>query len=421
MRPVALRHAIAHREERGQILVIVAGGLLAMIAMVGLVIDGGHAWGRQRQTQNGADAIAKAGATQILEWLDGATVTGGDVGCAVENTAGENGVQLELVQYTEWDGSLMGTIPACGNTTPVPAEAQGVRAVAREDFDTFLMQVVGFDQLTARADAIAVVGPITGTSPALPVTFPQTMGMCDDTGNVYTIRDWDEENDESGPAAQPGQWDPYEILPTTATLSSTNLAIIPLCTTAPGSVGWLEFNCGNLAEEVAGPCDFFATIPGWVQTQSGNVNNLEDELAGYHGDQPGIYEPETSTTDTDTDQRTKLPIHATTCESNPGVSDTDGDGDMDLNLCPSGSWSGEGNNLYYGIPFWVGFVLDEAYVGGSDRECQQDFGQPQLVRPSGFVGCLKGWFVKRIGPPDEVSIGDVNPGDPVDLGVTLIN
>ena len=43
---------------------------IGLIAMVGLVIDGGYAWGRQRITQNGADAIAKAGSVVILEWLD---------------------------------------------------------------------------------------------------------------------------------------------------------------------------------------------------------------------------------------------------------------------------------------------------------------------------------------------------------------
>ena len=48
------------RDERGQVLVIVAGALVALIAMVGLVIDGGYAWGQQRDTQNGADAAAKA-------------------------------------------------------------------------------------------------------------------------------------------------------------------------------------------------------------------------------------------------------------------------------------------------------------------------------------------------------------------------
>ena len=89
--------------------------------------------------------------------------------------------------------------------------------------------------------------------------------------------------------------------------------------------------------------------------------------------------------------------------------------------CPGGQWDGQGENLDFGVPFWVAFVLDEAHVQGSDNECEDPPGNPQLVNPDGLLGCLKGWFVERIGPPDSVSIGDVNPGDEVDLGVTLIN
>ena len=59
--PVLTRRSTA-RSEQGQVLVIVAVGLLAMIAMVALVVDGGHAWGQQREAQNGADASSEAGA-----------------------------------------------------------------------------------------------------------------------------------------------------------------------------------------------------------------------------------------------------------------------------------------------------------------------------------------------------------------------
>src|ERR687895_2370317 len=95
------RHA--ERDERGQVLVIVAGGLLVIVGMVGLVIDGGYAWGRQRETQNGADSISKAGSVVILQWLDGEAKDAGDVGCAVERLAEEMDVDLEDVQFTRFD------------------------------------------------------------------------------------------------------------------------------------------------------------------------------------------------------------------------------------------------------------------------------------------------------------------------------
>jgi hypothetical protein len=392
--------------------------------MIGLVIDGGYAWGRQRSTQNGADAISKAGAIVVLEWLDEQPKVIGDVGCAVELAEAENGVEIERVEFTDHTGALIGVeVPACGTPGDIPPTAQGVRAVASQTFDTFLMSVIGFEQLTARANATAIVGPITGSGVGLPVTFPQTMALCDQSGATHTIRDWDEP-DFDGTGEGDGVWTPYEILPQGATLDDTNLAIIPLCTTAPGSVGWLDYGCGNLEEQILDPCDIFVPIPGWVETHTGNINCCEDELATYHGDEPGFYEEDGVDTDGDYDVPVKLPIHTTTCEEapNPETFDSDADGDDDsLTPCPGGQWDGQGNNLDYGVPFWVAFVLDEAHVQGSDNECEEEPGNPQLVNPSGLIGCLKGWFVQRIGPPDAVSIGDVNPGEQVDLGVTLIN
>lgn len=417
-----IQRSRAHRaDERGQVLVIVGVGLVALIAMVGLVVDGGYAWGRQRITQNGADSVAKAGAVVILEWLGGETKTMGDVGCATERSATEHNVENEEIEFTDHQGNLLGIpVPACapGGGGLMPADAQGVKAVARQEFDTFLMGIVGIRDLTARADATAVVGPILGTGVALPVTFPQTLTVCDTNEETYTIEDW-------GEIGGANTWEPYEILPDpgvnpAGVPTASNLAIIPLCTTAPGSVGWLDFGCGNLAETISNPCDSYFPIPTWIQTQTGNVNSLENVLAAYHGNEPGVYEPEGS--DPDADHRVQLPIHITTCESDAGVSDTDGDGINELNPCPAGQWtSGQGNNLYYGVPFWVGFVLDEAHVQGGDAECEQPAGTPQLVNPGGGVGCLKGWFVQRHAPPTDVGIGDINPGDDLDIGVVLIN
>ena len=45
--------ATSVRQERGQILVIVGLGMVALIAMVGLVIDVGFGWAHQREAQNG--------------------------------------------------------------------------------------------------------------------------------------------------------------------------------------------------------------------------------------------------------------------------------------------------------------------------------------------------------------------------------
>lgn len=56
-----------HRQsERGQIVVLFAGFLVALVAMAGLVLDGGGAFAQRRAEQNAADLAALAGGTVQL-------------------------------------------------------------------------------------------------------------------------------------------------------------------------------------------------------------------------------------------------------------------------------------------------------------------------------------------------------------------
>ena len=270
------------RDPRGQILVIVAAGMLVFIAMVGLVIDGGNAWGQQRETQNAADSAAKAGAVSSSTTSAAPPMTDGDVGCAVEDAAADNDAEIESAEYTNHEGAPYDpSVPVggCGAGGGIPPGRQGVRAVATKDFDTYLMTVVGVSELTATTDATAVVGQVETMCPlsvgcaVLPVTFPRTMDTCDGTNSRIV-----------------GQ-DEWELLdPEEDTLDATNLVIVPLCTTGPGSVGWLDFGCGNLAQTITHPenCEVSFPIPAWLDTQSGNANNLETELNDYAGTEPGV-------------------------------------------------------------------------------------------------------------------------------------
>ena len=62
-----IRPARHDRErERGQILVLFALSAIALIAMVGLVLDGGGAFAQRREEQNGADLAALAGANAYM-------------------------------------------------------------------------------------------------------------------------------------------------------------------------------------------------------------------------------------------------------------------------------------------------------------------------------------------------------------------
>lgn len=396
----------AHPAARGQVLVIVAMGMIVIVAMVGLVIDGGYAWTRQRDTQNGADAVAKAGTVVVQHLLagDNPTPTDLDVACAAESAAASNGVVIEAAEYTDFQGEPLVPPVAVGTCSgvglPIPTGAQGVKARTSETFATFLMPVIGIPQLTAVADATAVVGALEALGGALPVTFPESSQVCDRVDPVdFTIRADDGD----------GTWEPYEIIDE-ADADSTNLAIVPLCDIAPGSVGWLDWDCGqNLAQSIDDPCEIFIPIPAWVHTQTGNVNALEDELNLFAGNVPGTPEPE--------DSVVALPVHDFTCDQD--IPDPDPTSD-----CPSfPTWSGNGNLLHYHIPYWIGFKLDGAFTGGNDPECGDPPGSPEIDNPDppGKVGCLKGWFVDQFAAPGPISIRPIGVGDDGLLTVTLIN
>ena len=60
------RTASRTRADDGQIIVIFALGLISLIAMVGLVLDGGSTYAQRRGQQNAADLAALAGANEYL-------------------------------------------------------------------------------------------------------------------------------------------------------------------------------------------------------------------------------------------------------------------------------------------------------------------------------------------------------------------
>ena len=101
-----------HRtHEAGQALVIMAIAIVAVIAGVGLIIDGGNAWAQQRISQNGNDASAEAGAVVLANYLSNAVVPpsgwDGAVDAAVLDAADRNGIDVETAYYTDICGTLL--------------------------------------------------------------------------------------------------------------------------------------------------------------------------------------------------------------------------------------------------------------------------------------------------------------------------
>src|SRR4026208_98714 len=86
MRGRTVFHSRSRRRQAGQVIPITALAMIALIGGVALILEGGNAYAHQRETQNGADAAANAGATVLAQYIGGTTKTDADVVASV-NTA----------------------------------------------------------------------------------------------------------------------------------------------------------------------------------------------------------------------------------------------------------------------------------------------------------------------------------------------
>ena len=368
-----------HRREQGQIIVVFALGLVALVAGVGLIVDGGNAYAQQRAVQNGADAGANAGSVVLAQRLGGATKTDADVATAVTSSAGLNAITASAY-YTNVSGQ---PIDASGNATTaalaaqvgnasnaIPPNAQGVHVGGNRTFGTTFAKVVGLNNFTASGEAIAVTGRLEGGH-FLPVIFPVNITDCSGNGNLGLPKDqW--------PISQPGT-PPNHPLGTEY--------IVPLCKTGGGSFMVLDLDGtkNNCASEVTNPPAIqWDTFP--VSVDSDNGNNCAKQMVDAVNALSGSI--------------VLIPI----CDNN------------DCNT------SG-GSHAQYHVTGVVAFYID--YMDDSNNQnnsnCQSHTsasGQVlQTISGNGSSSCIAGWFVHFIttGP---VGSGPVGNGDAI--GIQLI-
>jgi hypothetical protein len=380
----------AHSGSAGQALVVMAIAMVAIIAGVGLIIDGGNAWAQQRITQAGNDASAEAGATMINRfYAKQPTPTGGwdaAVNQAILATATNNAITIPVAYYTDICGTLLrpdgtkavseadaavvgasltGDLPTNNGTDPdcpsgLIGPVSGVRVGASKTFGAFVSHIVGISSMTANTTATAVSGLLQGTCSAasgcvvLPVTAPVTVVTCDGSNNpVSTTNEW----------------------PSFTTVK------IPLCKNGPGNVGWLDWTpkgggTPELINSILTPNNPPISLPSWnYVSDTGNVNSagVENALNTYIG------------------QVVLFPLFDLTCGSDPDLSKT--------GVAPNYGCSdigGNGSNQWYRFPAFGAFLLEHAYINGSNKaEC--DTG-------NGATSCLVGQFV------DFQTTGTVGPG-----------
>jgi hypothetical protein len=437
------------RRQGGQTLVLLALALVAMLAVTGLIIDGGNAYAQQRGTQNGADAASEAGAVVLAQNVKQINASGiplddADVLAAMNASAAANRIKPftiaagnSVAHYTDFRGNLLqpsgdpttdpslaaqvgsGAIPPCNDTTTCldVGVASGVRAAAIRDFQALVSGIIGFSQFTATSIATAVAGYTAAPCDAeegcalLPVTFSTTQSSCDGSGDaVYDpLAEWLDSQPPEPP--EDFDWD--------------NEVLLSLCKKGEGAFGWLDYGCGNIADQILEPCNTQIYFPTWLLSQPGNPNNVEDELDTYAGNIVGTYEP-------GLDQEVLIPFFDGLCnEDRPGAETDLPDGVGELPVFGTPPFPGEcasnppggGANRHYHVVFFIGFVLDKAYVQGANfPDCNVAPGGPPtgpFPGGNGSGGCLKGWFARVVAGPGPIS-GTGEAGEDSPLSVQLI-
>lgn len=145
--------------ERGENIVQIALAMLALLAFLALVIDGGFAYAQRRRMQNAADAGAMAGARELaLEGSDSEIYARID-----EYTRVRNGATSFEATY------VPGGEPIGAGT--VPTDTIGVRVEAIATFPTFFASVIGIGEFTVRAQAATHYGPLGAGGNLLPMSL----------------------------------------------------------------------------------------------------------------------------------------------------------------------------------------------------------------------------------------------------------
>jgi hypothetical protein len=271
----------ARRSQRGQIIVVAALTMIALIGGVSLVLEGGNAYAHQRVTQNAADAVANAGATVIGMRLGGGTQGDTEVLDALDAMADANGLDTFTGWYTDVDGHLLTPAgltttstaaaaqvgPGDGGDTSIPNGTQGVAVGGSQTFGTTFARAIGISQFTSSADATAVAGAPTGGI-FMPVVWPVSLTDCDGSGTtVVSDEPWRMSN-------------PNPTVPTDHPIGQE--FIVPLCKSGGGSFMILDLDPDKTCEEeVSNPTTIqFPDFPVDIPVENGNdcAKKVEDGI-----------------------------------------------------------------------------------------------------------------------------------------------
>ncbi len=187
------------RREPAQVIALFAISLVAMLAMVGVAVDGGTLYLQRRTAQNSVDAAALAGARALQQATASPTIQISAEICkyVLANNFGVTpSATAHFIDNTGTSLSAVSLPTGCSGSTSnvIPTNAAGVHVdVAIGPYNTYLVGIVGLRQLQANASATAQVwdyaidaayiAPWASCGPHAPVDTSGTLQDILDTSN----------------------------------------------------------------------------------------------------------------------------------------------------------------------------------------------------------------------------------------------
>ncbi len=192
------------REQDGQVIILVALALIALIAIAGLAIDGGRLFTLRRQVQNASDASAMAAARilsqKIVTCGDGSVSDDNEIAIEMVKLARLNGFAYDAPNvtiagwYTDYSGARIESAQLTGYGFQIPTGATGFHVSLTVTETTTFMRVVGQPSISAHAETQVQIGPVktfrepAGT-PILPLVLANDVLGYVDVGDEITLFD----------------------------------------------------------------------------------------------------------------------------------------------------------------------------------------------------------------------------------------
>jgi Flp pilus assembly protein TadG len=154
------------QRERGQTLVLFALAIVGIVALIGLIVDGGFLYVQRRTAQTAADAGALAGTRALREGSTTAAIYNTAVATAQANTFGIAPTIL-CVSLVDVNGAPLGTLSGSGPNCSAPTSvsitnASGVHVDVQIQYPTILAGILRISTLTAAGQATAQLGAPSG-------------------------------------------------------------------------------------------------------------------------------------------------------------------------------------------------------------------------------------------------------------------